>query len=140
MKGNALIAFAGRGALVSELFPISSLGHSVLIPKVLGWDINQTSSAYLTFLVAIHFATAVVLFLFFFKDWLLIFKGLARSFAKRQIDSEDTYAVAAVESVLYRPVLGLLLKIPLPALVIRPISISPANRERLDSLNGRKIA
>ena len=50
---------------VSELFPVSSLGHSVILPKLLGWDIHQNDPYFLTFLVATHLATALVLLLFF---------------------------------------------------------------------------
>ena len=76
----------------SELFPISSLGHSVIIPSLLGWNIHSGDGAFLTFLIATHLATAAVLFLFFLKDWILIFKGLARSLVDRGISSDDTYA------------------------------------------------
>jgi len=54
---------------LSELFPISSLGHSVILPRLLGWNIHQNDSYFLTFLVATHLATAIVLFLFFWKEW-----------------------------------------------------------------------
>ena len=50
---------------VSELFPISSLGHSVILPSLLGWDIHQNDDYFLTFLVATHLATALVLLGFF---------------------------------------------------------------------------
>ena len=45
---------------ISELFPISSLGHSVILPKLLGWNLNQSDPLFLTFLVATHLATAIV--------------------------------------------------------------------------------
>src|SRR4051812_10391657 len=59
----------------SELFPISSLGHSVVLPSVLGWDIHQNDDYFVTFLVATHLATALVLFGFFFQDWKRILRG-----------------------------------------------------------------
>jgi len=77
---------------VTELFPISSLGHSVLLPPILGWHINESSPYFLTFLVATHLATALVLLGFFFKDWVLIVKGLFRSFKVRTVQEDDTYA------------------------------------------------
>lgn len=77
---------------ISELFPVSSLGHSVILPSLLGWNLHQNDSYYLTFLVATHFATALILFFFFFKDWVKILKGLGRSLAARTIESGDTYA------------------------------------------------
>src|SRR6201987_6530361 len=69
----------------SELFPISSLGHSVILPQLLGWDIHQNDPYFITFLVATHLATAIVLLLFFWKDWVRIVKGLGRSLPDRGI-------------------------------------------------------
>ena len=77
---------------LTELFPLSSLGHSVIVPQLLGWNLHQSDSYYLTFLVATHLATAIVLFLFFWREWLKILGGLKRSFLSRRIDSADTYA------------------------------------------------
>lgn len=77
---------------LTELFPISSLGHSVVIPSLLGWHIKQGDPYFLTFLVATHLATAAVLFVFFWRDWLRILGGLWRSFAAREIRADDTYA------------------------------------------------
>jgi undecaprenyl-diphosphatase len=74
---------------VAEPFPISSLGHAVILPRLAGWNIHQNDSFFLTFLVATHFATAVVLFAFFFKDWVRIFRGMVRSLRERQIDPHD---------------------------------------------------
>jgi undecaprenyl-diphosphatase len=77
---------------LTELFPISSLGHSVIVPHLFGWNIHQGASYYLTFLVATHLATALVLLGFFWHEWVLIVKGLFRSLAARRIDPADTYA------------------------------------------------
>lgn len=77
---------------ITELFPISSLGHSVIVPQLLGWQIHQRDHYFLSFLVATHLATAIVLFLFFFRDWISILKGLARSLRARTIDPQDNYA------------------------------------------------
>jgi undecaprenyl-diphosphatase len=75
---------------VTELFPISSLGHSVVLPHALGWKIDQNDPFFLTFLVATHTATALVLFFFFFKDWVRIGKGMLITFKKREIGTNDT--------------------------------------------------
>ena len=69
----------------AELFPVSSLGHSVIVPKLLGWDIHQSDDYFLTFLVATHLATAIVLLGFFWRDWVRIVKGLGRSVRDREI-------------------------------------------------------
>jgi undecaprenyl-diphosphatase len=76
----------------SELFPISSLGHSVILPKVLGWNIQQNDKFFLNFLVATHLATALVLLGFFWRDWVRIVKGLFRSLRDRQISPDDSDA------------------------------------------------
>jgi undecaprenyl-diphosphatase len=87
---QALILGILQGA--SELFPISSLGHSVILPHLLGWDIHQNDDYFVTFLVATHFATAIVLFFFFFSDWMRIFRGMGRSLRDRGIAPGDTDA------------------------------------------------
>jgi undecaprenyl-diphosphatase len=73
----------------SELFPISSLGHSVILPQLLGWNIHQNDEYFITFLIATHLATAIVLFIFFFQDWMRIFAGMWRSLADRQIAPDN---------------------------------------------------
>lgn len=77
---------------VAEPFPISSLGHGVILPRVFGWDIHQNDKFFLTFLVATHLATAIVLFLFFLKDWVRIVAGIGRSLRDREIRPGDTDA------------------------------------------------
>ena len=98
---------------ITELFPVSSLGHSVIIPKLLHWNLNQGQPFFLTFLVATHFATAIVLFLFFFKEWKLIIKGLGRSLKARVVDRTDTYAKMGwllVVGTIPAGIIGLLFK------------------------------
>jgi undecaprenyl-diphosphatase len=104
---------------VSELFPISSLGHSVVVPRVLGWDIHQNDDYFLSFLVATHCATALVLLCFFIKDWVRIVKGLGRSLRDRHIHPEDTDAKLGwllVVGTIPAGLLGLLLEHPLRTL------------------------
>src|SRR3954453_20498520 len=101
---------------VSELFPIGSLGHSVVLPRVFGWDIHQNDDYFLSFLVATHCATALVLLLFFIKDWARIVRGLGRSLRDRYIDPADTDAKLGwllVVGTVPAGLLGLLLEHPL---------------------------
>ena len=98
---------------VTELFPISSLGHSVILPQLLGWDIHQNDEYFITFLVATHLATAIVLFLFFWRDWKRILAGLGRSLRDRGIAAEDTDAKLGwllVLGTIPAGILGLLLE------------------------------
>lgn len=76
----------------AELFPISSLGHTVIIPRLLGWDIDQASDSFVAFVVLTHLATALVLLAFFWRDWVAIVSGLMRSLRMREIRADDTYA------------------------------------------------
>jgi undecaprenyl-diphosphatase len=73
----------------SELFPISSLGHSVILPRLLGWNIHQNDTYFITFLVATHLATALVLLGFFWRDWVRIVRGMARSLAEREVADDN---------------------------------------------------
>jgi undecaprenyl-diphosphatase len=88
--GQAVILGLLQG--VSELFPVSSLGHSVILPKLVGWNIHQNDSFFLTFLVATHAATALVLLGFFWRDWVRIVRGLGRSLRDREIREDDADA------------------------------------------------
>ena len=78
----------------SELFPVSSLGHSVLVPAILGWhnlvnDQSASESFYLAFVVGLHVATAVALLVFFRRDWARIISGFFRSLRARAIETPD---------------------------------------------------
>ncbi|MGW7536824.1 undecaprenyl-diphosphate phosphatase [Amycolatopsis sp. NPDC054798] len=84
------------GALqgVSELFPVSSLGHSVLLPALVGgsWGRDLSigkDSPYLAVLVAMHVATAIALILFFRRDWVRIVTGLWTSIRRREVRTAD---------------------------------------------------
>ena len=54
---------------VTELFPVSSLGHAVVVPALAGWNIDQRSPDFLPFLVVLHVGTAVALLAYFWRDW-----------------------------------------------------------------------
>ena len=121
--GQAIILGLLQG--FSELFPISSLGHSVILPGLLGWDIHQNDDFFITFLVATHLATAIVLLAFFWRDWVRIIRGLGRSLRDRRIDHDDPDAVLGwllVVGTIPAGVIGLLLEHPLRSLFASPTS------------------
>jgi undecaprenyl-diphosphatase len=96
---------------VSELFPVSSLGHTVILPSLFGWDIHQDKPYFLTFLVALHLATAIVLLGFFWQDWVRIVKGLGRSLRDREITDPDArLGWLLVVATIPAGILGLLLQ------------------------------
>lgn len=109
------------GALqgVTELFPVSSLGHSVLVPAVIGgsWRdlVTQSSTAsseaspYLAFIVALHVATAVALLIFFRADWVRIIRGFFATLrpslaARRLVTTTSTERLAWLIIVATIPV------------------------------------
>ncbi len=63
---------------VTELFPISSLGHAVILPRLLGWPIDERAPDFLPYLVVMHLGTATALFLYFWRDWFAFLGSLAR--------------------------------------------------------------
>lgn len=79
---------------VTELVPISSLGHSVLLPEWLGWhNLVRAQSAdesfYLAFLVALHVATALALLIHFRETWVRIIRGFFQTLGTRRIETSD---------------------------------------------------
>jgi undecaprenyl-diphosphatase len=119
---------------VTELFPISSLGHAVILPRLLGWDIHQNDKYFLTFLVATHLATALVLLGFFWHDWVRIVKGLGRSLRDRGIAPDDTDAKLGwllVVGTIPAGILGLLLQDKL-----RTVFASSSSAALFIALNG----
>ena len=130
--GQAIVLGLLQG--VSELFPVSSLGHSVILPSLLGWNIHQNDPYFITFLVATHLATALVLLGFFWADWVRIVKGLGRSLRDRGIDPADTDAKLAwllVVGTIPAGILGLLLENKL-----RHVFASPKSAAFFLMLNG----
>jgi undecaprenyl-diphosphatase len=80
---------------VTELFPVSSLGHNVLIPALIGgsWaqdlNVSKPESPYLAFIVGLHVATALAMIIYFWRDWLRIVGGFFSSLRDRQISTAD---------------------------------------------------
>jgi undecaprenyl-diphosphatase len=108
---------------IAEPFPISSLGHAVVLPTLAGWNIHQNDNFFLAFLVATHLATAIVLLLLFIKDWVWIVQGLWRSLRMREIRAEDTYARLGwllVAGTIPVGIIGLVLQGPLRELFASP--------------------
>jgi undecaprenyl-diphosphatase len=112
---------------LTELFPVSSLGHTVLLPSVLGWSINQHAEFFVIFLVATHLATALVLLAFFRADWIMIALGFFRSVRKGKIPKGDTYARLAwllITATIPAGLLGLLFEHKLEEFFAAPFEVA----------------
>ena len=113
---------------ITELFPISRLGHSVLIPAWLGWDqIVSAQSAgesfYLAFVVALHVATALALLVFFREDWIRIIGGFFRTLRTRRLETPDErMAWLLIVATIPAGLTGLALEHSLRTLFAKPLS------------------
>jgi undecaprenyl-diphosphatase len=107
---------------ISELFPVSSLGHAVLLPSILRWGINQKSETWLAFLVALHVGTAVALLIYFREDWVSVVKAFIRSVQHGQMggDHDERLAWMVVLGTIPTGIVGLVLQAPLRSLFASP--------------------
>lgn len=90
---------------LTELFPVSSLGHAVVLPALLHLHVDEHAAGFLPFLVVLHVGTLVALLAYFWHEWIGIVRGLLR--AARPDDTEN-----------YRRLFGLLVLGTLPAVIV----------------------
>jgi undecaprenyl-diphosphatase len=115
---------------LTELLPISSLGHAVLIPHWIGgsWaaavgDESQGESPYLAFIVVLHVATACALLVFFWREWVKIIRGLFRSIARRRVETVyERLAWLLVIATIPAGLTGLLLEHELRVVFAKPLA------------------
>lgn len=107
---------------VSELFPVSSLGHAVILPRLLHWGIDEKSPSWLAFLVALHLGTAIALLIYFRDEWVDVVKAFVRSIKNGQIGQEhdDRLAWMVIAGTIPAGVVGLALKDKLQSLFGTP--------------------
>src|SRR5580692_8125920 len=125
---QAIVIGALQG--VTELFPVSSLGHSVLIPHWIGgsWATlvgkpSQKDSPYLAFIVVLHVAMACALLVFFWREWIQIVKGLGTSIVKRRAETVyERMAWLLVIATIPAGVIGLALSQKLQSLFAKPLA------------------
>ncbi len=113
---------------VTELFPISSLGHSVLVPSLFGWHQlvkgqTQGESFYLAFIVGLHCASAVALLIYYRKDWVALIRAFFRTLVNRKVEtSEERLAWLIVIATIPTGILGLALEHKLRLLFTKPLA------------------
>ena len=113
---------------VSELFPVSSLGHNVLIPALVGgsWEadlnVSKAESPYLAFIVGLHVATALALLVYFRRDWVRIIGGFGSSIRERRVETADQrLAWMIVLATIPVGLVGLVAEHPFRVLFGKPI-------------------
>ncbi|HTV47015.1 MAG TPA: undecaprenyl-diphosphate phosphatase [Phycisphaerae bacterium] len=78
----------------SELFPISSLGHLIIIKGLLHWNFSFSDQHFLPFVVALHLATAIALIIYFWKQWLQVFMAYIGSVQRMKLVYDDDSKLA----------------------------------------------
>jgi len=105
---------------LTELFPVSSLGHAVVLPALLNLHIDQHSKDFLPFLVVLHVGTLIALLVYFWREWVGIARGLFRSRSDGDAENYRRLFGLLIVGTLPAIILGFLLEKPLRALFASP--------------------
>jgi undecaprenyl-diphosphatase len=115
---------------VTELFPVSSLGHTVLFPSLFGWHNivawqSKPESPWLAFVVMLHVGSAVGLLIYFWRDWIAIIRAFFATLAKRRIETPtERLAWLIITATIPVGLLGLVLEHPIRVALAKPIYAS----------------
>ncbi len=98
----------------SELFPVSSLGHTVLVPALLHWKVDRSNPTFLSFVVALHLGTALALIVFYRQDWVRIVKALIASVVRGTLsrDPDERLGWLLIVGTVPVALLGVFLEAP----------------------------
>ncbi len=117
---HALLFAILQGA--TELFPVSSLGHAVIVPALLHWPIDQAAPGFLPFLVMLHVGTATALLLYFRADWLAMFCGVLGRREATENAAQRGLLARLIVATLPAVLVGFALKKPLEHLFANPLA------------------
>ena len=106
----------------TELFPVSSLGHAVLVPRLLGWNYNQSDPTFVPYIVLLHLGTAVALLLVFRQDWPRLVRAFVRAVARGSVgeDPNEKLAIMLMLGSLPAGALGVFFQTELKKLFANP--------------------
>jgi undecaprenyl-diphosphatase len=119
---------------VSELFPVSSLGHTILVPALLHWhNIDRASASFLAFVVVLHLGTALALIVFYRAEWYAIVRALGSSLVRGRLSDNRDERIGWLLVVGTIPVgiLGFIFEVP-----VRRLFGSPAPAAAFLIVNG----
>jgi len=126
--GQAIVLGVLQG--ITELFPISSLGHTVIYPNLFGWSNivrwqSQPESPWLAFVVMLHVGSAIGLLIYFWKTWVAIAKAFVKTVAKRRIEtSTERLAWLIIIATIPVGILGLVLEHAVRVALAKPLAAS----------------
>lgn len=108
---------------VTELFPISSLGHTVVFPGLLGWGDLVRNQSFLPLIVALHLGTAVALVLYFWRDWLQLVRSIFKAVKDAEVrkGTEEWVSFLIIIGCIPAGLLGVFLENPLKQLFASPL-------------------
>jgi len=113
--------FMGLLQGASELFPVSSLGHAVLIPSLLHWSFKQSDPSFLPFLVLLHLGTATALLVIYRGEWVKVIRGFFTAAVRGEIRTdEERLAMLLLVGTIPAAVLGVFLENPIKRLFASP--------------------
>jgi undecaprenyl-diphosphatase len=105
----------------TELFPVSSLGHAVLIPSLLHWSFKQSDPSFLPFLVLLHLGTATALLILYRKEWVALIRGFVVAAVRGQIQTDtERLAMLLLVGTIPAAVLGVFLESRIKTLFASP--------------------
>jgi undecaprenyl-diphosphatase len=116
---HAMLFAVLQGA--SELFPVSSLGHAVIVPALLHWGVNQASPDFLPFLVMLHFGTAIGMLVYFYADWFGMLGGALGRGAPSKVTTERRLLLRLILATLPAVIIGVIVKGPVAHLFASPL-------------------
>jgi undecaprenyl-diphosphatase len=115
--------FMGLLQGATELFPVSSLGHAVLVPSLLHWSFKQSDSSFVPFLVLLHLGTATALLILYRSQWVSIIRGFFTAAFRGSITSDsERLAMLLMTGTLPAAVLGVFLESHIKALFASPVA------------------
>ena len=113
--------FMGLLQGATELFPVSSLGHAVLVPSLLHWSFKQSDPSFVPFLVLLHLGTATALLVIYRSQWVEIIRGFfAAAFRGRITSDAERLAMLLLVGTLPAGVLGVYLESRIKSLFASP--------------------
>ena len=111
---------------VTELFPISSLGHTVIIPALFGWGDLIRDPNFLPLIVALHLGTSIALFIYFWRDWFQVLRSVVKSIKDGEVKrgTEEWVSFLIIIGCVPGGMLGVFLEKPLKVLFASPLVAS----------------
>src|SRR5947209_18603141 len=111
---------------ITELFPISSLGHTVILPGLFGWGDLVRNKSFLPLIVALHLVTSIALVIYFWRDWLQVCRSLVKSVKEGEVKTgtEEWVSFLIIIGCIPAGLLGVFLEKPLKILFATPLVAS----------------